>query len=289
MRLRSYAQRPRRRRCPLHQPPAKRKDCRWKRMCAKKKTKSVIRSNIWLYCLESEEKNATTRVTAVGDAERVGAPTLARSLTHTHTHTHTLARACVVPTWWLAASTICYRAWQIDARELAGRYARRSTSDGARPSDFVSALPARRSYLVLSVRWATRITVVNCASLRRCSVSVGSSAQSRGGSAAWRSVALCNGARPPQTCSVITHWHFSRPKIFTRIPQTFSRGERKSDVRTSTSLEPRSRAFRPRVDNTTAVLFSRARHEKRSAPKFSERSKRINFRALPVSRYINLH
>ena len=49
------------------------------------------------------------------------------------------------------------------------------------------------------------------------------------------------------------------------------------------TFEPRSRAFRPRVDNTTAVLFSRARHEKRSALKFSERSKRINFRALPVS------
>ena len=169
----------------------------------------------------------------------------ASSLTHTHTRTRSHLRVWFLPrgwTWWLAASMICHR-------ELAGRYARQSMSDGARPSAFATALPARRSYLVLSVRWATRITPVNCASLRRCPVLVGSSTQEEGAvsrrlsrleerctvqrreipanerrdEAGMRDVA----ARHSHT-ALLTH------KNIHTDSQTFSRGERKCDVRTST-------------------------------------------------------
>ena len=47
------------------------------------------------------------------------------------------------------------------------------------------------------------------------------------------------------------------------------------------TFAPRSRAFRARIDNTPAVLFSRSRHEKRFSLKFSERSKRMDFVRFP--------
>ena len=56
------------------------------------------------------------------------------------------------------------------------------------------------------------------------------------------------------------------------------------------TFAPRSRAFCALIDNTPAALFSRSRHVKRFAPKFSERIKRIYFRKLPVVeelRYLN--
>ena len=130
-----------------HQPPVKRSKRKGKRMCAKRKLKaSQIK---WLALLPQRKRlklyNARRRRRRRGGSRCAHAHSLAL--------VHSLVRVQLLSwgrTWWLAASSICHRAWQIDARGLADRYARRPVSNGTRPSELATALPARRSYLELT-------------------------------------------------------------------------------------------------------------------------------------------